>query len=80
MMSKQEFYEEIKENIREYLPPEYEDAEISLTTQVKNMDVEMTGLLIRLPGESAAPVIYLDSMYIPAAARPWLLFRLILTP
>ena len=63
MMSKQEFYEEIKENIREYLPPEYEDAEISLTTQVKNMDVEMTGLLIRLPGESAAPVIYLDSMY-----------------
>ena len=63
MMTKQEFYEEIKENIREYLPPENADAEISLTTQVKNMDVEMTGLLIRLPGETATPVIYLDSMY-----------------
>lgn len=63
MMTRQEFFEEVRERIREYLPPEYEDAEISLTTQVKNNDVEMTGLLIRLPGETATPVIYLDSMY-----------------
>ena len=62
-MTRQEFYEEVMDRIPEYLPPEYADAEISLTTQVKNNGIEMTGLMIRLPGEAATPVIYLDSMY-----------------
>ena len=63
MMTRQDFFEEVMDRIPEYLPPEYANAEISLSKQVKNNDIEMTGLLIRLPGETATPVIYLDSMY-----------------
>ena len=45
MLTKQKFFEEVAGRIRESLPPEYEDAEITLSSQVKNNDVELTGLI-----------------------------------
>ena len=63
MMNEKEFYKSIEENIAEYLPPDYAFAKVALTTQVKNNDIERTGLTIRLPRETASPVIYLNFYY-----------------
>ena len=48
----QEFAENIKNHIREYLPVDYQDAKIN--------DRILTGLIIRKDDETAAPSIYLE--------------------
>ena len=63
MMSEREFYKNIENNIREYLPASYAEAEIFLTTQIKTNDIEKTGIQIRLPEQRISPVIYLSSFY-----------------
>lgn len=57
---KQEFTEYIKAHIKDYLPPEYQDAMISADTVIKSNDRVFTGLTILKNGEQAAPTIYLE--------------------
>lgn len=57
---KQEFAEYIKAHIKDYLPPEYQDAVISADTVIKSNDRALTGLTILKNGEQAAPTIYLE--------------------
>ena len=63
MMTQQEFYQSVLDGIASYLPPEFEDAQITLTTQVKNNDIEQTGLSIKRSDEMVSPIIYLESYY-----------------
>ena len=63
MMTQSEFNQTISVQIRDYLPEEYGDAAVNLTTQVKQNDVEKTGLSIRMPGETVSPIIYLEPYY-----------------
>ena len=63
MMNEQEFYHRVLSDIPSFLPPSCEGASLSLMEQAKNNDILMTGLTVRLPGEAAAPVIYLRSYF-----------------
>ena len=63
MMGKEEFFVYIRDNIREYLPESYQYADISLAENVKLNDIHLTTLLIRRPGETMIPAIYLDNLY-----------------
>lgn len=63
MMNKQEFYKNIEESIIGFLPEQYATAQITLTTRVKNYDEEQTGIVVRMPKENAAPIIYLDAYF-----------------
>ena len=58
-----EFKEKVKDNIKNYLPMQYEKANVSLQSVVKNNDVQLTGLMIRLEENNIAPFIYLDRYY-----------------
>ena len=62
-MREQDFYESVRDAVRRSLPAGYEEAVVSLTTQVKQNDMERTGITIRRPGESICPIIYLDDYY-----------------
>lgn len=55
-----EIAEYIKNHIREYLPPEYQEANITLEEVTKGNDQRLTGLMIRNDGELAVPTIYLE--------------------
>ncbi len=55
-----EIAEYIKSHIREYLPPEYQEANITLEEVTKGNDQRLTGLMIRNNGELAVPTIYLE--------------------
>ena len=58
----QEFAENIKNHIREYLPVDYQDAKITLEKVTKGNDRILTGLIIRKDDETAVPSIYLNTM------------------
>lgn len=57
------FAEGVAEQIREYLPPEYEPIECHVVEQRKNNDVPMVGICFRMPGESISPLIYIEPFY-----------------
>ena len=63
MMNKKEFMQYIAENVKEYLPPSFENAEISVEEVHKNNDTTLNGIVIRKEEERACPRIYLDQMY-----------------
>ena len=63
MMEREEFYDYIQNNIRDYLPESYQRAEIMLLESVKLNDMYITSLLIRRPGESIVPAIHLDNLF-----------------
>ena len=63
MMREQDFYESVRERIIASLPAGFEDAEVSLTRQVKQNDTVKCGITIKKPGESICPIIYLDDFY-----------------
>lgn len=56
----QEFVEYIKNHIREYLPQDYQDANVTLGEVTKGNDRTFTGLIIRKDGEMITPTIYLE--------------------
>lgn len=43
MMNRKEFYEYVKDNVKEYLPESYKDAEIKLQEVEKNNGLKLTG-------------------------------------
>ena len=55
-----EFAEQVKNHIREYLPAEYQEADITLEEVTKGNDRVLTGLIIRNDGEATVPTIYLE--------------------
>ncbi len=55
-----DFAEYIKEHIREYLPLEYQDADVSIEKITKSNDRNLTGLIIHKSGDKTAPTIYLE--------------------
>lgn len=62
MVSYNEFKELIKDNILDYLPEEYADANVSVRDIVKNNET-LSGLIVQKSGETVTPTIYLDSIY-----------------
>lgn len=58
----QNFIDYVKSHIKEYLPTEYQNAIISINEVTKSNDRMLTGLTILLPGEQAAPTIYLEAL------------------
>lgn len=62
-MNRKEFYEYIKNNVKNYLPQTYENAEIKLQEIAKNNGVNLTAITIPEGTQRAVPSIYLDSMY-----------------
>ncbi len=56
----QNIAEYIKSHIQEYLPPEYQEANITLEDITKGNDRILTGLMIRNDDETVVPTIYLE--------------------
>lgn len=64
MYSFEEFIEEIRNNILDYLPKEYEDADVDIREVYKNNNVALTGLMVHPEnGNNISPTIYLDDYY-----------------
>lgn len=55
-----DFAKQIEENIREYLPESYSNAQIEIQNTVKGNDRILEGILIQKEGENSAPVIYME--------------------
>ena len=63
MLDRYDFFEYVKNNIRDYLPPSYEDAEITITQIPKHNDAVKTSLSIKMPRERITPNISLEPLY-----------------
>lgn len=63
MMNRNEFFDYVKENVKSYLPPAFDDAEFVITEVTKQNDMHLTGLNIKREGEQVIPTIYLDQYY-----------------
>ena len=63
MMNRKEFYEYVKDNVKEYLPESYKDAEIKLQEVEKNNGLKLTGITIPNGDQRIVPTVYLDSLY-----------------
>jgi hypothetical protein len=62
-MNRKEFYEYVKDNVKEYLPESYRDAEIKLQEVEKNNGLKLTGITIPNGNQRIVPTVYLDSLY-----------------
>lgn len=58
-----DFTKAVLGSIKTFLPESFEGADISLQTVVKNNDVKLTGLNIRLADTCICPTIYLESFF-----------------
>ena len=63
MMNRKEFYEYVKDNVKEQLPESYRDAEIKLQEVEKNNGLKLTGITIPNGNQRIVPTVYLDSLY-----------------
>lgn len=64
MMNYNEFAEAVKNQIKDYLPPEYKDVEVQNVKAKKNNDVEKEGIAIKY-SEKISAVFYPKDLYIP---------------
>ncbi len=63
MMGFGEFTQQVAEEIKRFLPSQYEDASVSLQDVTKNNDMQLTGIMIRTEENNIAPNIYLEQFY-----------------
>jgi len=64
MKTFQQFNQYVKDHIKEYLPEEFADADVSLKEVVKSNDTVLTGLVITDPANpSITPTIYMEPFY-----------------
>lgn len=63
MMNRKEFYEYVKDNVKDYLPDSYQNGEIRIEEVVKNNGLKLTGISIPQGDQRAVPTVYLDSLY-----------------
>ena len=62
MIPRYDFYEYVRDNIKDYLPPSFEQADITITRKVKHND-QMVDILLINTGEKVVPNINLDELY-----------------
>lgn len=63
MMAEKVFAEGVAKNIRNFLPPEYQDAEFQAVQTNKNNGVVLAGIQVRLPQQNIRPIIYVESYF-----------------
>ena len=63
MMNRKEFYEYVKDNVKDYLPDSYQNGEIRIKEVAKNNGLRLTGISIPQGDQRAVPMVYLDSLY-----------------
>ena len=63
MLNYEEFKDAIASQIKDYLPVEYSDTEVTINSFLKNNSVHLDGLIIREPGSNICPNIYLNQYY-----------------
>jgi hypothetical protein len=68
-MNFNEFVNEVKDNIRLFLPKDYENAEVS-TMECQKLNRAYTGLMVRKEGEMLTPTINLNQLYEAYKAQP----------
>lgn len=61
-MNFNEFVNEVKGNIKLFLPKDYENAEVS-TMECQKLNRAYTGLMVRKEGELLTPTINLNQLY-----------------
>ena len=62
MMDYEMFKEIVREKIKDYMPPEYENAAVDILA-VNKVNGKRDALAFRKPGERVAPNLYLDDFY-----------------
>ena len=67
-MSKEEFLDAVAGQIKDYLPAEYQNAEVRYEKVLKEGDQIWTGLIVRIPEDPSYPRIYVDSDYLDYVA------------
>ena len=68
-MNFNEFVKEVKDNIKLFLPRDYENAEVS-TMECHKLNRAYTGLMVRKEGELLTPTINLNQLYEAYKAQP----------
>ncbi len=63
MMNFDEFKQQVADEIKDYLPKEFENAEVSLTKVLKNNDVELDAIIVKQEDVNIAPTIYLRGFF-----------------
>lgn len=63
MLNRKEFFDYMKDNVKDYLPPSYDTANIQIQQVTKHNDMRLTGISIQKEGETLTPNIYLDPLY-----------------
>lgn len=58
-----EFMKYIIDNVKSYLPGEYQDSSVQIQTVVKNNNQRFDGLLIKRPDSNICPTIYLNKYF-----------------
>lgn len=62
-MTFEEFLEQVKGQILDYLPKEYAGAEVTVQEVIKNNDQKLNALCIKRPEDRVVPNIYLNDFY-----------------
>ena len=62
-MNFDEFTQYVKDNIKDFLPKEFADADVAIREVVKNNDEKLCGLMIRKTDDTIVPTIYLEDFY-----------------
>ena len=62
-MTYEDFKDTIKEQIKNYLPADYSDADVTITSVLKNNTTRLDGLTVRIPQSNICPNIYLNQYY-----------------
>lgn len=68
-MTKENFAEELRSKLPEYMPDRYKNLTFSEKKTNKNNGVELTGILVD-DGSGCAPAIYIDEMYYSFCNKP----------
>ncbi len=62
-MNFEEFKDNVVENIKDYLPERFENADVTLQDVTKNNDRQLTGLIVRTEDSNITPTIYLEDFF-----------------
>lgn len=62
-MEYKNFLEQVKEQIKDFLPEKFADADVIVNQVVKNNDCVLDGLIIKTEESNMAPTIYLNPYF-----------------
>lgn len=63
MIAVKVFAEGVIQQIKDYLPEEYQNMECRVTERQKNNGVALTGVIFSLPGQQITPLVYMEPFY-----------------